>query len=115
MGERHVDAVRGKLVHQSLQRGDESKIIERRRMQPMGQTVDFRADLGGALAQLAECARHGGGRTGVGAELVDADRQYAEHLADMVVQLPSDAAAFLLLGVNEPAGELLELPFGATS
>ena len=48
----------------------------------------------------------------VGTQLIDLDGQDAERLADVVVQLTPDAAAFLLLRVNQPAGQLFERLFG---
>jgi hypothetical protein len=44
--------------------------------------------------------------------LVDLDHQHTQKLADMVVELAADAASFLFLGVNEPAGQFFERQFG---
>ena len=66
-------------------------------------------------AVLRRSALEGSRRRGrcrvVGAQLIEPDGQHAEHLADVIVQLAPDAAALLLLGMDQPAGELFELLF----
>ena len=79
-------------------------------MQTMRQAVHIVGDVVGALPQVIDGAGDCRREPGIGAELIDFDRQQAEPLADVVVQFTPDPAPLLFLCVNQASGQILEPP-----
>jgi hypothetical protein len=81
-------------------------------MQAVRQAMNVVGDVAGTMPHVVEGTGDRRRRGRVRAQLVDLDHQNAQQLADMVVELATDAASLLFLGMNESPGQLFERQFG---
>ena len=68
-------------------------------MQPMRQLVNIVCDFADPLAQVVERRRYGWRGPAVCLQLIDFDGENSQRLADVIVQLTTNTAALLLLGI----------------
>ena len=100
------------VAYLALEGRGEAKIIKQGRAQSHGEVANHAHGLFGEFLGLlvvgAELVR-------VGAEAFEGaefQTEPGEHLADVVVELPGEVAAFVLLGADDAGGEFPELLFG---
>src|SRR5260370_690999 len=81
-------------------------------MQTMREAVHIVGNVARVATQFLERLADARRDLPVGTQPINLDRQDTERLADVIVQLTPDAAAFFLLCVNQPPGEILECLLG---
>src|SRR5450432_4941552 len=96
------------LLAETLHGGDQAEVLQFWRVELVGQRPNIGGYLHRLFTKLADPAEDFGARIGDAfSEAVEFHGQQPEALIDVIVKVSGNAAAFLLLGINQPGSDLV--------